>query len=251
MTTHQDEFMRIAEKVWLVGLDENRTRVETLRARDALLESSKRRIATVAHPLFPYPDHPLVLVEGKTDVRHLRRAASSIGLRPRWKLASLTDIEPELSGGDVVVRYLAANRTVLKSRPTYAPVLVLRDWETNEKTVNDTKKVVTVHERSGVLRCPADISNPELGQTFRGIERYLATELVEQVIAPEDLRPKSVRKRYPLGIEKKTLDGYKQALVEAHEQAPDSGQYLANLVRWLDKRVETAVSKVPVEEMLA
>lgn len=250
VTTHQDEFIRIGEHAWLVALAENRSTIERLDAREALAESSRRRIATVSHPLFSYPDHPLVLVEGKTDVSHLRKAAASAGLRPRWKLACLEDIEPGLAGGDAMNRYLGANKTVLRSRAPSAPVLVLRDWEVSDGTINDTTKVLAVHERSVALRCPADIANPQLGQKFRGIERYLPTDLIETVIGAAELQPKSLKTRYPLGVERNILETYKSALVKAHETSAQSGTYMDNLARWLDKSVEKAVHEVAPESFL-
>ncbi len=250
VTTHQDEFIRIGEHAWLVALTENRSTIERVDAREALVESSRRRIATVAHPLFSYPDHPLVLVEGKTDVRHLRKAAAGAGLRPRWKLACLEDIEPGLAGGDAMIRYLAANKTVLSSRAPSAPVLVLRDWDVGDGIIKDTNKVLAVHERSVALRCPADIANPQLGQKFRGIERYLPTDLVETVIGAADLQPKSLKTRYPLGVERKTLETYKSALLKAHEARAQSGMHMINLARWLDESVDQAVQEVATESFL-
>lgn len=107
-----------------------------------------------------------------------------------------------------------------------------------------------MHEKSDALRCPTDIANPQLGQKFRGIERYLPTDLVEAVIGEAELQPKNLKTRYPLGVERKILESNKPALADAHEARAESAQHMGNLVHWLDERVEEAVSDVATESFL-
>lgn len=196
VTTHQDEFVRVAEHAWLAALGDGETSLLRLSAREALERSSQLRISSYSHPLMSYPDYPLVIVEGKTDAMYLRRAALSSKRRPRWRLIAMEDIDATQTGGDNVRAYLAANRAVLASRPLSAPVFVLRDWE--DRKYEGTDKILRqCHEASRAWVCPIDLCNPELGPSFRGIERYLSTEIVEVTIPASDLIPHSTQDKYP------------------------------------------------------
>jgi hypothetical protein len=93
------------------------------------------------------------------------------------------------------------------------------------------------------------LCNPELGQKFRGIERYLLTDLVENTLSAV-LRGASLTRRFPLHIEKVDLDAGKPALLEAFRTAPTCGEYLTNLAGWIDEEVRGVVGTAPSGPML-
>lgn len=249
LTTHEPEFQRPARDVWIADREGATTTFRKEPARDAVVTSSRLRISSFQHPLFLSPDRPLVLVEGASDAAYLRMAAVAANLKPLWTLVSLEDLEEGKTGGDDVLSYLRANPSVLASRPLHAPVVVLRDWEQNEKTMLKIASALEPHDTSRCIRPPESLCNHELGQKFRGIERFLPTDVVEKVLSGK-LRGKTLDVRYPLHIEKEDLDGAKPRLGKAMATTTDPGPHLIGLVKWLDDEVRAAVGKAPTSQML-
>ena len=186
-TTHQDEFVRIADCAWLTSISESGTRVERLTSKEALERSSRLLITTLRHPLQAISTEPLLLVEGKTDAQYIRAAIIAEGLRPRWRLASMDDIDDLVGGGDAIVPWLKANASVLGARPDAAPVFVLRDWE--ERSLTRFIAALSPHPWSTAFQCPAAGANPDLDESFVGIERYLPTDFIESAVSPFLLAP--------------------------------------------------------------
>ncbi len=244
VTTHESEFQRVAEHVWLARREGAPTSVHRMSARDGIREASRLRVSSYEHPLFLSADRPLVLAEGPTDVAYLTAASEAEGLRPAWVLSSVPTLDPTQSGGDATIIYLSVNASVLASRPLHAPVVVVRDWEDSPASAARHRKVVSTHETSVSIKMPETCCNPQLGQKFRGIERYLPTAIVEEVLR-DDLRPKSMTEKYPLHIEKADLDAKKNELLAAVAEADDPGEYLRVLVVWLNEQVAVAVGTAP------
>lgn len=249
LTTHEPEFQRVADEVWVVTRQGAATSFERIPAREAVVHSSRLRISSYEHPLFLSPDRPLVIVEGNSDVAYLRAAVEASGLKPMWTMVSLSDLERERSGGSDVEAYLRANAAVLRSRPLHAPVIVLRDWEDNERTLQKFSKALEPHETSCVVKPSAALCNPDLSQKFRGIERFVTTEAVESVLS-DVVRPKSMSVRLPLQIDKKDLDDRKHELLEAVVDSGDPGPFMVDLIEWLDGEVRAAVGEAPTGQMI-
>jgi hypothetical protein len=247
VTTHQDEFVRIGDHAWIAELDNGSTTFRREAAQTAVLESSRLRVTSFQHPLLTWAEVPLVIVEGKTDAAYFRAAAIEAGLRPRWRLITMEDLEPSLGGGSGVVAYLKQNPSLLAARPAYAPVIVLKDWDVNRKEVDDALKAVSPHPTSTAVRIPQDLANPQLGQKFRGIERMLETSVVLSVLPADDLKPASRANDYPLGVEKSALDSHKTRLLDQALAKESLGQYLLSTVSWIDRQVDTALGQAPAE----
>jgi hypothetical protein len=245
VTTHQDEFVRVADSAWLATLSAGETSLARMSTRDALQQSARLRISAYSHPLMSMPDHPILIVEGKTDALYLRSAATKSDRRPRWRLISLEDFDDTQGGGDNVKAYLSANRAVLASRPLEAPVFVLRDWEDGKHAQID-KVLRDAHEASRAWCCPEDLCNPDLGSEFRGIERFLPTKLIESVVPAGELRPHSRSHEYPLGIDGSALHRHKRGLAERFEaDAFEPGPHLVRLYEWVDDEVQRAFGELP------
>jgi hypothetical protein len=120
VTTHEQEFQRVADDVWIAGRQGATTTFARSNARDAVVASSRLRISSYQHPLFLSPDRPLVIAEGVTDVRYIELAAEAMDLKPLWSVVSLHDLEETKKGGSDVEAYLRANASVLRSRPLHA-----------------------------------------------------------------------------------------------------------------------------------
>lgn len=248
VTTHQDEFVRVASSAW-IATREPSTVLKRLSAREALSESTRRAITTFRHPLFTFTDGPLVVVEGKFDDVHLKAAMAASGLRPRWRLIAPGSVFGEEIGGDGVLPYLRYNRQVIASRPTSAPVIVLRDWEAKDAAKYD--KVLAPHPYSRCLTAPEELANPELGDSFAGVERYLETALIETVIPARDLGRESSLPDARRSVKGRVLSDAKPKLADYVGETGDCGQYMVALVKWLDRQVVEILDTIPAAEFAA
>jgi hypothetical protein len=96
---------------------------------------------------------------------------------------------------------------------------------------------------------PESLCNPQLDDTFRGIERFLETDLIENVLHGS-VRPKSTHTKYPLNIDHKVLAAKKRDLLAAFDARPDPGLFMTGLVEWLNDEVLDAVGAAPTRQML-
>jgi energy-coupling factor transporter ATP-binding protein EcfA2 len=251
LTTHEPDFQRVADRVWLASRNGASTNLSKMTAREAVRTSSQLRISSYQHPLHLSPDRPLLIVEGSSDAEYITLAATAMGLKPLWTMVSLRDMEEGRTGGSDLEPYLRNNASVLRCRPPHAPVFVLRDWEDPDKTVNAFNKALEPHETSQCLRCPADLANPQLSEKFVGIERFLTTATIEDVIDEGLLHPKSKREPYPIFIERQNLDdSVKLRLLESTRAAGDPGPFMKALVTWIDDTIRIAIDQAPTGQMI-
>jgi|GEM_PF-1935642 len=243
VTTHQDEFMRVAEHVWTAKKVSDGTTFSRSSARDALSDAARREITTFRHPLFTFTDLPLVIVEGKHDGTHLKAGLEAGGRRIRWKLVSPSEIFEPDTGGDGLFEYLRYNKQVLASRPDSAPVIVLRDWEDTKKSKYDS--LLAVHPYSLCLIADAAYVNPQLGQSFVGIERYLSTELIEAHVPENKLGLEHKGIDAPYSIKRQDLESAKQALANAVKSGAYPGDGMRALAGWLDDEIEKIIASMP------
>lgn len=242
VTTHQDEFVRISDFAWLARKDPD-TVLHRMTARDALSESTRASILSYAHPLFSFPTEPIVIVEGRFDEIYLRAAIQEADIRPRWRLIAPGEVLGEDHTGDAVHSYLKFNKPVVASRPDVAPVIVLRDWEAKDKQKYDN--VLSAHPYSKCLVPPTDIANPSLGESFVGIERFLPTEFVTDVISKNTLGRESGEEDAPYSIKRPALEEAKGKLAEKAENGAPVGPYMQGLATWIDTQITEILKGVP------
>jgi len=249
VTTHSDDFVRVGSSAWIAEQTAEGTTLERMAPRDAIIASHKRAIASYAHPLFENIESPIVIPEGKFDVIYLTEALRAAGIRPRWKLVDADQTLGDGTGGDALRNYLRWNANAIASRPDRAPVVVLRDWEDAER-LGDLAKVLKVHPYSRALACDVQLANPDLGDTFRGIERYLPTSLIREIVGEHALGTEPAASGGKLSVSKSVLSARKQALAEAVEAGADVGEYMLSLAVWLNEEIEGILQAVPTEAFL-
>ncbi|WP_194762263.1 ATP-dependent nuclease [Microbacterium sp. UFMG61] len=247
VTTHQDEFVRVANHAWFASKNPD-TAYEKLTARQALEASMRASVTSFAHPLFTHPNEPIVIVEGKFDEVHIRAAIQAAGLRPRWRLLSPSAAFGDEIGGDSVLQYLKYNKQVVASRPLSAPVLVLRDWEDSDAPKYN--QVLAVHPHSVCLVPPEAVANPQLDQTFVGIERFLSTDLIETVVTSAKLGLENALPNARYAVKRKVLEEKKPLLAKAVREGSDPGPHMQALARWLDAEVVKILESVPTSAFL-
>lgn len=244
-STHQDEFLHQAEEAFYVTRDSvNGTIARLMPSADALAYSTQAAVTSFQHPLLRNLDQPLVIVEGRFDVMYIRAAIEEAGLRPRWRVVCPDDDLQDGSSGSALHPYLKYSRDVLANRPHASPVLVLRDWE--DKDISKYKAVVKAHPYSDARVAPEGLSNPALGQSFKGIERFLTRELVESQVERNDLLT-SISDDSQIEIRsREALEAVKPRIAREFEfGVQPAGDAMVRLARWLDDTVEELIRAVP------
>ena len=160
----------------------------------------------------------------------------------------MEDLEVGRSGGDAILAWLKGNAAALRSRPESAPVFVLRDWDDSLAAQFET--ALRPHNWSHCLTCPVAIVNPELDDSFRGIERYLPTPFIRAHAGVGLLSPAGAA--VPLSMRPSARPSIKQRLA-ASFLAPgvSAGPFLVDLAKWLDDQVESAIGAIPAEAFTA
>lgn len=189
-----------------------------------------------------------MIVEGRSDDIYLRAAIQEANIKPRWRLISPDSVLGEDYAGDAVYQYLKYNKPIVASRPDVAPVIVLRDWEAKDKPKYD--KILAVHPFSTCLVPPPDLANPELGESFFGIERFLPTDYVTLVIPEKTLGRESGEPGAPYSVKRATLEDAKPLLSDEAEYGASVGQYMQNLALWIDDQIVEILKGVPSSAFL-
>lgn len=247
VTTHQDEFVRISDFAWLAKKEPD-TVLHRMTVRDALTESARSSISSYSHPWFTFASEPIVIVEGRSDEIYLRAAIQEAEIKPRWRLIAPGAVLGDDHTGDAIHQYLKFNKPVVASRPDVGPVIVLRDWEAKDKAKYDA--VLAVHPFSTCLVPPTDIANPELGESFVGIERFLSTDYVTAVIPEKTLGRESGEPEAPYSIRRANLEKAKSSLADEAESGTAVGQYMQNLALWIDDQIVEILKRVPSSAFL-
>ncbi|MDG3012751.1 ATP-binding protein [Rhodococcus sp. D2-41] len=247
ITTHEDDFVRNANHTVVVSPSRSGSSIATLETRDALAASAKQRITSFRHPLMTHPDTPIVIVEGKTDKQYLTQAIREADLRPRWILVSPDEDLEVGASGDGLLNYIKTNKSALRSRPDGAFILALKDWEDGKKT-SSLDGALKEHPYSRSIVCPESLCNPELGQSFVGIERYLPVDLIQQVANPKYLSTNNVSNS--IGIERSHLNTIKPRLATKAQTGATVGEFMVGLVEWINKLVEETLAEVPIDAYL-
>jgi predicted ATPase len=184
LTTHGIPFLGAASHGLLTSLDPaGRTEIAMVERSELLRQAFSARIAPYGHALHTGPPKPVLLVEGTNDKHLLLRAFREGNVPNPYDVRSLEDFDPALQGGDEVSRWLKYNAPALGARPETSPVYVLRDWETNQGTVNSINAALAPHATSRCLVWPKDLTNADLSDSFVGIEKFLSTEFMEHAAA--------------------------------------------------------------------
>lgn len=245
-TTHSDIFVRHADIGILVQLVNGESKCETMKPRDLVTEASSLGISRFVHALY-YDHGPLILVEGTSDKLLLGKAYDASGQRPRGKIHSLETLcGSRYSGGvEQTLKYLKENHRALKSRPLDSPILVVLDWEVKDKVVNEFRKILSDHPTSGVLRCDVSLANPQLDESFKGIERYLSTGIILHADRQRWLRiTRPLDKEYPLSVDRRSLKKAKTLLANyvSETATDDDVQYLSKLTLEIDSAISSRLS---------
>lgn len=181
ITTHELLFAAAADASFEVRLSGGVTVVERLSVIELADRTLSSGVTHFVHPLNLTPPKPTLLVDGPYDSFYLQEAYLRADRTNPWDIRSLEELDPQITSGgkDAIRKYLRQNEGPLRSRPRTSPVIVLLDWEASEDERSGIDQLVSAHPTSTAIVWAADRVNPQLGETFKGSERFLSTDLVE------------------------------------------------------------------------
>lgn len=245
-TTHSDVFPRYGETGVLCRLRSGRTDWIEVPSRVLVGEAAKSGITAYVHPLLFAAQRPLLLVEGKTDLQYLRLAYRLIGKLNPWLILDIPALDPDLDleGVDGLRTYLSGNRSALRTRALHAPVFVLVDWSESPKKCKSLEKELACHATSRVIRWQSSDMNPDLDQTFAGIERALGTSLIkagEQNGLLRAFRPSSAE--VPLRVDRGSLKKSQIVELAQSRSEPEDFAYFRLLLDRLEGDLRQALEK--------
>jgi len=247
LSTHSPAFLGASDSGVYASLDSSgRSEFHVQERGDIIRAAYTSGIAPFAHPLHTGPPKPLLLVEGKTDRDLVVRAYRQSDFACPYEILCLEDFDSTISGGDETATWLKYNREAVEARPEASPIHVLLDWEARDATVSKIERALLPHATSKCLRWPIDLVNPDLSESWVGIERFLSTAFVEylaqrgilDLVRPD--RPERVTWVY--GVEKKQLRAAK-AQIHTELSVRDSEIDIAPLIAacgWLSAQLKDA-----------
>jgi AAA ATPase domain len=239
-TTHATSFLGTSSHGVVATLDgDGRTEFASVESRELFRNAYTSRISPFAHALHTGPPKPRLLVEGTSDRDLIMRAYTSGGLPNPYEILALSDLDEMLTGGDDVAEWLKYNGPALAARPETSPVYVLRDWESSPKDFNKIQKALNVHRTSKCVQWPKDLTNPDLSDSFVGIEKFLSTEFFEEFDNEFNIRLmtplKSATESWQYDVTRKKLAEYKSDIHDELTRRNSSGDIrpLIDALSWL------------------
>jgi hypothetical protein len=233
VTTHSPVFAMAADGGYWARLDGPESKFEYSDVQNLVVAAEEKGVCSWTHPALSFPWSVVVLVEGRIDEQILNRAAALIEA-PRLKFVSLPSIDQEERAGgiDAIGTYLRRYGAIVRNRPARSPLLVLVDWDVSDQDVVKLRTAYGPNADRYVTRMKPGYTNPNLGQDFRGIERFYSTGAVQAAVAKGEL----VAAQDAAGVysvSKSKLDDAKQRLMNRMlaSKDPRDFDYLVHVIR--------------------
>ncbi len=180
-TTHSDLMLQYADCVGFLERDRGKSQLQPLGdPRDALVRSANAGVSRWVHPLLYYPLDALVFAEGRFDVDFLETVFRLIRPTRKINVVCIESLNGKMGGGgtDQMKKYLRQHRDAVATRSNRAPLIVILDWDAANKA-DGFRKLFKKGDPVHVFAWPESALNPDLGKSFRGIERAFSNRIVE------------------------------------------------------------------------
>ena len=118
-------------------------------------------------------------------------------------------------------------------------MVVALDWEDTEAQRVEITKWLDCHATSMAVVMPADLSNPDLGKSFHGVERYLGTDIVRAVASSQPGITETVAVPRRFELQPTAKSAVKQALRRDCEARGDPADlvHVGEVAAWLETRL--------------
>jgi predicted ATP-dependent endonuclease of OLD family len=224
-TTHSDVFLRHASYGVLCRLESGRTESEIREARKLTGEAARMGISRYVPPILYGAPKPLLICEGPSDKILIGYAYAKLAIACPWEIqdVGILTVGSTLQGVGGLIVYLKANQGILGSRTLKAPVFVLIDWNESTRNISEIESVLRIHPTSNVMQWSRDNVNPQLDQTFAGIERYLSTGAILDANRSNLLEVRRpAREEFPLSTNRQSIRKIELAnFIVSRDQAQD------------------------------
>jgi hypothetical protein len=188
-TTHSDLQIQYSTTPYLVSKTARpaggvETTTELMTHRQLLDAAARFGIARWVDPILYHPLDPLVLVEGKFDRDFIVACNRALGLEPKYRIFTLEDLLQNSSKGgiDTLIGYVKDRAHAIKIRAPSAAVFLLADWDAANRGAS-LGAAFKSSDPFKFLAWDTKEANPSLDLTFRGIERFMSTALIEAASA--------------------------------------------------------------------
>jgi energy-coupling factor transporter ATP-binding protein EcfA2 len=234
-TTHNEIFVYSADSGFAVTLADAKTRVEPRPVAELGDEAAGKQVTGSAPPAHKFPLDTVVVVEGKTDMAVLQRAAQLTGTGTDIRFFAVSQLDAARGDGvNEIESFVRDQRLLLPQRLPGKPMLVLLDWDTPDSRVRSIAAKYGSGGATRVAKMDAAWAHPSVGPTFRGIERMFSRRLLERA---DELKILSVADRRADGtlmVERDALERSKPALAELfqREARPEDCVHLRPALDW-------------------
>lgn len=184
-TTHSDLQIQYSTNCYLVTkqVSQNNTSTKTthLPQRDLLQRAAQFGISRWIDPILYHPLEPIVLVEGRFDADFILWCNKVLKLNPTYRVVTLEDLYSEASKGgiDTLIGYIKDRADVIRSRSPSAAIFLLADWDATKKLAG-LEGIFKGADPFHAAAWKVQEANPDLDSTFRGIERFMSTPMIDK-----------------------------------------------------------------------
>lgn len=237
-TTHSAVVTMAGDSGYLVDIGETASSFTPLPIAKLVRAAEERGVSSYLHPILAFPFDVVVLVEGHIDEQVLNHVARVLGIY-RLRFLSLPMLDGSESGGvDSQMSYVRKNSKFISRRLPEAPFVVLVDWEVAPTKVTQLRSAYGQGGPNRVLQVGAELANPVLGESFRGIERFYPSSVLRSAHDDGELAIAfPSRSGAVWSVSADELDGAKGSLMQRvlSESDPANLTFLANIVVAVDR----------------
>jgi len=241
-TSHSEILLQYSDKGFLIKKEKS-SKSYTFDIDKILEETSRLGVSSWTHPLLQFPLTPLLLVEGKFDKIYFDKAIELINpnILSKIKILYLENITTARTGktGGVqeLVRYLKENSKVIENRHI-TPVIVVLDWDS--RTHEETLKGLNIPSLK-VFRWNETNSNPNLGEEFKGLERFYTDRIFDEVYKKKSSIVFKTNNKYT--VKPSDIDEFKKLsseIIEKELQKQDlkySEQFISEIITEIKENI--------------
>jgi energy-coupling factor transporter ATP-binding protein EcfA2 len=241
LTTHEVLFAAAADRRYSVESGDSSTTMSELSTVELADQMVAAGVTPFVHPLNVCPPKPALMLDGPFDVFYFREAYRHLGQVSPWDIRCLETVDPGVAGsGRTQLRdYLRRNQGALRARPLHSPVVVALDWEDSEAQRAEFEHLLQCHPTSRAVVMPADLSNPDIGESFHGVERFLGTDIMRTVAQFQPGITQTVAHPQRFELQPSERATVKRALRDAcrTRDNPDDVSHIGGLAKWLEAQL--------------
>lgn len=210
-TTHSETFPQYSNNTFLLKFDDLKySQLEREENKKIIAKSSMLGVSQFVHALHFQQAFPLILLEGETDKKIIQKAMQLAQKNNSFIIFDNNDLDLTSGGVAQLLKYLEENIQVINSRQK--PIHILLDWDVSE---SEKKHFDKLGENVKVYRFDETKCNPNLDETFRGIERFLSEKIIKGAASQNNFKYQTdAVNTNILSIKRKTLNDNKNKIAD-------------------------------------